>query len=202
MKNVALQVFPLLLVVAGAPSWAGELQFLPDFLEGGSVAAKKETAVPLPPHSNLFSDFISRLEAAIESRDVVSIQALYETRGVAPEKMKIELSRWRKLLHEEARTRVSLYGKELSTLPPKAREVWGERAHHLTKHEVTHMALVKFGTGVGLMLPLVVVDDRLLIVPSDNVEVGSDIEPIGPANGSQPVRSETNATSSAAGSRR
>jgi len=167
MKNAALRALLLLLAFASAPSWAGEIQLLPDFLTSVSVSTEQETSVPLARRSDLFGDFRSHLEAAIESRDLVAIQAVYQTNGVAAEELNLELSRWRQMLGEDANVRMTLYYKELSTLPPQAHKFWEEQAHHLTKHEVTHLVFVQRGTGVRLMLPLVVVGDRLLIVPSN-----------------------------------
>jgi hypothetical protein len=198
MKNVALQAFLLLLAVAVAESWAGEPQILPDYLKGGSSATIRE-ATP-EPRQRPMVDFQKRLEAAIQSRDLVVIQALYQTNGIAAEDLKVEMARWPSLLRGEAKAGVALWFKELSTLPPQARVIHTERARSLTKYEVTHLVFVGLPAGYQVTFPLVLVGDRLLIVPSDKAAVG--IEPSGPAKRSQPIRSETNRTSSAAGSAR
>lgn len=137
---------------------------------------EQKTAASLLPPSDLYSDFSSRLEAVIESRDLVAIQALYQTNGVGVEEFKIELGRWRQIFGEGAKPRVSMYFKELSTLPPQAHELWEEQARRLTKHEVTHLAFVRSGTRVVLMFPLVVVKDRLLIVPSEKRKAESGMD--------------------------
>ena len=180
MKYGTLQVFSLLLALTSVPSWAGTQSLLPD----------------------PYGEFSSRLEAAVEHRDLAAIQALYQTNGVAAQELKLEMARWPELLAGDAKASVWLYFKELSTLPPQAREVHTERARRLTKHEVTHLALVRLPAGYQLTLPLVLVGDKLLVVPSEKRNTASNIESNGPANGSQPIRSETNPTPPAAGSRR
>jgi hypothetical protein len=202
MKNVTLHAFLLLVAFAGAPSRAGELQLLPDFLEGGGLVTEPKTAAPLALHLNLFGDFRSRLESAIDSGNPLTIQALYRTNGVVAEEMKLELARWRRTLGKDAQARASLYYKELSTLPLQAYEFWSAQAHRLTTHKVTHLAFVQFGTDVRLMIPLVVVEDRLLIVPSDKIKSELRIEPGGPAKGKRSICSEPNRTPSEAGTRR
>jgi hypothetical protein len=187
MKNLPLRGFLLLLAFAGVHSYAAEPQFLPDFSEGGTIAAPQQTPGPIVRSTNLFMDFRSRVEAAVKSQDLVAIQALYQTNGMAAEELKHELPRWRRILDEDAGTVIALWWfkdlKNLGAFPPKAREIWNEQAHRITSHQVTHLALVKFGSGVQLILPLVVVKDRLLIVPSDkrNMEARLGIEPTGPA---------------------
>ena len=142
--------------------------------------------------------FQKRLEAAIESRDLVVIQALYQTNGIAAEDLKVEMARWPSLLDGEAKAGVALFFKELSALPPRARVIHTERAHSLTKYEVTHLVFVRLPAGYTLTFPLILVGDRLLIVPSEKILN----KVIGGTNGSQPFRSETNSMSSVAGSRR
>jgi hypothetical protein len=165
MKNVTLQASFLLLALAAVDSWAGEPQILPDYLKSGSSATTRE-ATP-GPRQRLMVDFQKRLEAAIESRDLVVIQALYQTNGIAAEDLKVDMARWPSLLRGEAKAGVALFFKDLSTLPPQAREIHTERARRLTKHEVTHLVFVRLPAGCQLTLPLVLVEGRLLIVPSD-----------------------------------
>ena len=198
MRNVIIQAFLLLLAVAIAESWAGEPQVLPDFLKGGSSSTMREETPE--PRQRLMVDFQKRLEAAIGSRDLVVIQALYQTNGIAAEDLKVEMARWPSLLRGEAKAGVALWFKELSTLPPQARVIHTGRARSLTKYEVTHLVIVRLPTGDQVTFPLVLVGDRLLIVPSDKAAVG--IEPSGAAKRSQPIRSETHQTPSAAGSAR
>ncbi len=202
MNNVPLQALLLLLAFASTRSLAGEGQFHPVLPEGSKLATEQAWIVPLAPHPNLFSDFGQRLKAAIDGRNLDAVLALYQTNGATAETLGLELAQWRQILADDTNAKVHLFGKELSTLPAEARKFWSEQAHHLTKHEVTHLVLVQSEAGVSLTLPLVVVDGRLLIVPSDARATGRRIEPSGPANGSQRTSSETNRTSSAAGSRR
>ena len=130
--------------------------------------SSSETPVPLAPKSDPFADFFRSLNAAIESRDLGAIMALYETNGVTTEALKVELARWRDTLPGDIKQRLTLFGKDLKTLPSEgARNFWGERARSLTKREVTHLVFVQFGTEIRLTLPLILVNDRLLIVPSD-----------------------------------
>jgi uncharacterized protein YceK len=67
---------------------------------------------------------------------------------------------------------------------------------------------IAYGVGAIIDLPFSIVFDTVLL-PLDLTrskaparDRGTEGEPDGPANGSQPIRSETNRTSSAAGSRR
>jgi hypothetical protein len=196
MKNAALQAFLLLIALAAADSCAGEPQILPDYLKSGSSATTRE-ATPEARQRPMI-DFQKRLEAAIESRDLVVIQALYQTNGIAAEDLKVEMARWPSLLDGEAKAGVALFFKELSTLPPRARVIHTERAHSLTKYEVTHLVFVRLPAGYTLTFPLVLVGDWLLIVPSEK-RLGKGI---GGTSGSQPFRSGTNQTPLAAGSRR
>jgi len=195
MKYSALGMFFLLLALASEqPSLAQTQPLFPDSLDvGGGVI-----------RSNLFQELESRLRAAVEGRDLVAIQRLYQTNGVAEETLQFELARWEQLLDENTNVTPGLWFKELATLPPKARQYWTEYANRLTDREVTHLCFLAFSPRnvVQLGLPLVVVDDRFLIVPSEKRNIASLIEQDGAANGSQPVRSETNRTSSAVGTRR
>ena len=86
------------------------------------------------------------------------------------------MARWPELLAGDAKARVGLYFKELSTLPPQAREFHTERARRLTNHEVTHVVLVHLPAGYQLTLPLVLVGDKLLVVPSEKRNTASSID--------------------------
>ena len=105
-------------------------------------------------------DFQTRLKSAIESRGLAVIQALYQTNGITAEDLKVEMARWPSLLRGEAKAGVALFFKELSTLPPQAREIHTERARRLTKHEVTHLVLVRLPAGYQLTPPLVLVEGQ------------------------------------------
>ena len=168
MKNIPLQVSLFLIVFVCAHSLAEEPGFHLDFALIDGPNSASETPVPLAPKSDHFADFFRSLNAAIESRDLGAIMALYETNGVTTEASKVELARWRDTLPEDTKQRVTLFGKDLKALPSEgARNFWGERARRLTKREVTHLVFVQIGTEIRLTLPLILVNDRLLIVPSD-----------------------------------
>ena len=174
MKYSALGMFFLLLALASAPSLAQTQPLFPDLLDvGGGVI-----------RSNLFQEFHNRLQTAVEARDLVAIQRLYQTNGVAKETLKFELGRWKQLLDENTKVTPGLWFKELSTLPPKARQCWTEYAHGLTDREVTHLCFLTFSPRnvVRLGLPLVMVDGRLLIVPSEKMNIASRIEQDGAPN--------------------
>jgi hypothetical protein len=177
MKNAVLRALLLLLAFARVGLCASELQLFP--LDGDSPAPEQETVIPLAPRSNLFIDFSNRLKAGIEARNLIVIQALYQTNGVTAKELELEFDRWRRVLSNDSNANVSVYFKDLSTLPAKARQIWSERAHRLTRHGATHLGFVQSGPEIRLMLPLVAVEDRLLIVPSDKVNARSSIEPAG-----------------------
>ena len=195
MKHYAFGVFFLLLALVNEASLAQTQPLFPDSLaDAGHVRV-----------SAVIQGFESRLRAAVEGRDLQAIQRLYLTNGVAEETLKFELGRWKQLLEKNTNNgRTGLWFKELATLPPQARQHWTEYAHHLTDREVTHLCFLILSPGsvVQLGLPLIPVDDRLLIAPSEKRNIVSRIEPDGAGNGSQPIRSESNSTSSTAGSRR
>jgi hypothetical protein len=177
VKNAALRALLLLLAFARLSLCAGELQLFPSFpLYGDRPATGQDTVIPLAPRSNLFSDFGSRLEEGIENRNLIAIQALYQTKAVTAKELELELARWRRVLSNDSNAKVLVQFKELSTLPPKARQIWSEQAHRLTRHGATHLAFVTSGAEVRLILPLVAVENRLLIVPSDKVNARSSIE--------------------------
>jgi hypothetical protein len=133
-------------------------------------------------HSILFREFRTRVEAAIQSRNLDNVVALYQTNGIAAQEIKLELVRWRPILAQQDDKVVAFFFKELSTLPPTARQVWGEQARRLTTHRVTHLVLLHYGDGVRLTLPLVSVNDRLLIVSADQDKVDKSIEPAAGGN--------------------
>ena len=158
MKYSALGMFFLLLALASEPSLAQTQPLFPDLLDvGGGVI-----------RSNLFQEFHNRLQTAVEARDLVAIQRLYQTNGVAKETLKFELGRWKQLLDENTKVTPGLWFKELSTLPPKARQCWTEYAHRLTDREVTHLCFLAFSPRnvVQLGLPFVVVNCRRMNGPS------------------------------------
>jgi hypothetical protein len=175
----------MFLALTNAVAWAQELP----------------TVSPIPePALSQLKDFESRVNAAVENAEVANIKALYQTNGVTAGDLNSEIIRWKSLDRQDGK-KLLFYFKEISELPPESRRFWSSEAHRLTQHEVTHFALVSSGSGVQLILPLVLTDGRLLIVPSEKIAAKA-IEPGGAANGSLPIRSETNSTPTAAGSRR
>jgi hypothetical protein len=153
------------------------------------------------PATNLFGDFAVRLEAAVGTRDVSAVMGLYRTNDVPAAELAGEVAKWQHRLTDDAHAQGKMlwFGKELGTLPSEeVRRWWGEYVQHLTKHHVTHVIQVWLGGSSRLTLPLVSVDGKLCIVPSENESPGG--KPGGAAKGSQPVRPETNQTPGAAGS--
>ena len=201
MKTLILFFSLLLFGSAGGLSRAGQIEFAPGFGEDNAAATEPRTPVPLASGPNAFTDFVTRVKAALERRDLARIGELYQTNAVTLDDMKCELARWQPVVGRADGSKASLYFKELGKLPPAARQVWGGFAGRLTSHQVTHLGFLNNGGGVKLMLPLIEVDGRLWIVPSDKVPPGSRIQPGGAVNGNQPARAETNGISGTAGSR-
>lgn len=202
MKTLILFFSLLLFGSAGVFSRAGQIEFAPGFEEHDATAAEPGTPVPLASGPNAFTDFVERVRAALERRDLARIAELYQTNAVTPDDMKREFARWQPVVGQANGSKASLFFKELGKLPPTARQVWGGYARGLTSHQVTHLGFLDNGGGVKLMLPLIEFDGRLWIVPSDKVQPGSCIKPGGVVNDSQPARAETNGISGTAGSRR
>jgi hypothetical protein len=175
--RAALPSALLLLALAAARSWAAEPPIRPG-----------ET-----PQS-LMVNFKKRLETAIASRDLAAIQAFYQTNGIAAEDLEREMARWPFLLCRGTNARVNLFFKDLDTLPPQARAAHTEQAHRLTKYEVTHLVFVGLPAGYQLTLPLVLVDGRLLIVPSDKLNAGAGPKPDDPAGGTRATSTALAAT--------
>src|SRR5262245_55688062 len=168
MKYSTLGVLLLLLALASEPSSAQTQPVLPDSLGVGGGAMRW----------NLFRAFESRLQAAVKDRDFAAIRRLYQTNGVAEGTLNFELGRWKQLLDENANVTLVMWFKELATLPPTARQHWTQYAHLLTNREATHLCFLVFSheNVVRLGLPLVVVDDRFLIVPSEKRYIATRIE--------------------------
>jgi hypothetical protein len=169
------------------------LRIVLTFLALASIAASAQqppASWPITePTLSQFTDFKSRLQAAIDTRELASIKALYQTNNVCDEELNSDLTRWQPMLGQDAAT-LLLYFKDLSTLPPESLEFWSAKAHRLTQHQVTHFALVRSGTA-QLTVPLILADNKFLIVPSEKLtKNGSEPAP-GPSH-SQPVRPQTN----------
>jgi hypothetical protein len=205
MQNPFVPGLVLFAVCANAFSQAAPSS-VPSVAVGGKVVSAEAVFENSLPDVNPFRDFRDRLKAAIETRDLIALQALYQTNGVSTEQLNDELSRWEPMLQSDAMSRVSIqaegcFFRDFS----RSNKMWKKLAERLTTHEGTH--LVQLPTTAGTwILPLVEVEGRLLILPSDKSKDirlrREDAQPDGPANGSQPIRSETNSTSAAAGSGR
>ncbi|HLZ53234.1 MAG TPA: hypothetical protein VKS19_02030 [Verrucomicrobiae bacterium] len=202
MKTTILFFSLLLFGSAVVLSRAGQIEFAPGFGDDNAAAAEPRTPVPHASGPNAFTDFARRVETAVERRDLAGIRDLYQTNVVTSDDIKRELTRWQPVLAQAAGAKVSVYFKELGKLPPTASQVWGNCARRLTTHKVTHLAgLLNGSPVVALVLPLIEVDGRLWIVPSDKLLPGASVMPANAANGNQPGRSGTNGISGMAGSR-
>jgi hypothetical protein len=197
MKIYAPALLLLLLAFPSLSSWAGET---PE----GSVPRKSASQESLKANA-IYDDFKNRLEVALASRELAAVAALYRTNDVTAVELKSELARWQQPVAEGAKA-TPPYLKTLSELPPESHDYWEAQAHRVTRHKVTHFALVGYIVrGERILrqetLPLVLVGNRLLIVPSEKI-ADQGIEPGGAMNRSQPIRSDTNRPSAAAGSGR
>ena len=152
------------------PVLAGEVP------SGAVLSTEKEMA--------LYQDFRDRFEVAFASQELASVAALYQTNGVSALELKSELARWRQVVEEGAKP-MPPYLKIFSELPPEARKHWEAYAHHLTSHQVSAIAAVRFQGGFQMTLPLALVGDSLLIVPSEKI-ANKSAESSGAKDASQP----------------
>ncbi len=173
-------------LVSSPTAWGNEWTWFDDLLSPPSDLQQPSSFVPHALPSQAFDDFRHRLEMAVASRDVSGIRALYRIGGVDSEAFKSELGHWQEQMADSAEARVSLIFKELSTLSPRAREMWTAIVRQRTKSEVTHVVGVCIGASKGFTpFPSVLLDDRLWIIPSDAVSSQPKLEP------GQPARTET-----------
>src|SRR5689334_21569403 len=158
--KITLRALSIVLFLAGNAAWAGDFGF----------PSEQPPVRPVEnPSLTLFNDFQSRLQAAINAHSTAAFMPLYQTNGATDQELKYELARWKQIIGDGTNI-LGLAYKELSTLPSEeARKTWTAEAHRFTDHEVTHLALVRLGGGVQFMLPLIVVDNKLLIVPSEKI---------------------------------
>jgi hypothetical protein len=171
---------------------------VPRVTSGSGVANAERSCGPC-------EEFMNRLKAAIAGGDMVAIQALYQTNGATVEQLRNELSRWAPMFEEDVKSRLTVQTqgtifRDFSLSNP----MWKRIAERLATHKATH--LVELMTSRGYwMLPLVELEGRLHIVPSDKSrDMGirrEDVQPGQAANESQPVAPDTNSTSGAASSR-
>ena len=175
MKNPPVQFVLLLFVVAGLSSSADQSENLPAVSKKSSVTAQPNTpAQDVSNEGSYYADFDARFKAAVQGRDIKAIEALYQTNGVSGEESHSELTCWQPFLaedKEETNPRASrccepFYFKDLS----KAWIEWTTQAHARTTHSVSHLVFVRWMNGNlqgSTMLPLVLVQGQLFIVPSD-----------------------------------
>jgi hypothetical protein len=202
-----LLVPALVLLTFCASAFSQETPFSVPRVDTAGKTASAEGAFLNPlPDPNPFREFRARLGSAVEARDMTALQALYQTNGVTPEQLDKELSRWRPMLEPDDKSRVSIQSHGTIFRDFKlSNPMWKRLAARLTSHTSTH--LVELSTSKGYwMLPLVEVEGRLFLVPSDkSTDMGlrrEDVQPDRAPNETQPVPSNTNSTSDAAGSRR
>jgi hypothetical protein len=180
MKTHALRVLLLLpTITALLSSASGALPSSDPPRDGSDI--QKEMA----PIVAAYKDFSTRLESAVESRELASVAALYQTNGPTAVELKSELARWRQLIAKGAKAR-SPYFKSLSHLPPESHQYWEAKAHRWTRHPVTDFAILHFQDGSQMTLPLFLVGSTLLIVPSEKINKG--IEQNAPPNAAPPHR--------------
>jgi hypothetical protein len=187
MKSITLRTAFFLLALACASARTSANQLLPEFDDQSTNSFWQK----------VFNEFRPRLEAAIESQDLAAIQSLYLTNGATAGEMEAELAHWRKLIGEKADDRVSLWFKELNTLPPEARESWTDYARHLTTRETTHLVFMSFSSlpsSVRAGFPLLRVGDQLWIVLSDQRGTPPDTKPNASIGASPSAGSSTNET--------
>lgn len=187
MKSFTLRTVFLLFALACAPAGTSANQLLPEFDDRSTNSFWQK----------VFNEFRPRLEAAIESRDLAAIQSLYLTNSATADEMEAELAHWRRLIGEKADDRVFLWFKELSTLPPKARESWTDHARHLTTRETTHLVFMSFSSSpssVRAGFPLLRVGDQLWLVISDQRGTPPDTKPNASIGASPSAGSSTKET--------
>jgi len=165
--KITLRALSIVIFLAGNAAWAGDFGF----------PSEQPPVRPVEnPSLTLFNDFQSRLQAAINAHSTAAFMPLYQTNIATAQGLKYELARWKQIIGNGTNI-LGLAYKELSTLPSEeARKTWTAEAHHFTDREVTHLALVRLGSGVQFMLPLIVVENKLLIAPSEKITAQA-IEP-------------------------
>ena len=196
VMKIHTNLLALLFVITALPASAIEAPLVPQKGASFGIESKSDPRLWV---------FWGRLEAAVESRQLTAIAALYETNHVTDVELKSELARWRQIVAKGIKPKFP-YFKVLSDLPPESNAFWTATAHRLTRHEVSCFVTARYEIGgqniwKQMTLPLVFVGDSLQIVPSEKV-ADQGREPGGPADGNHPSSSETNRTSVAAGSRR
>lgn len=141
---------------------------------GGAPSAAGPQRVGGPLSEGVYRDFSSRLDAAVASQQLASVASLYQTNDTTSAELNSELARWHKVLMKDVHARPPFL-KILSELPSESHDFWAAQAHRSTRHEVTHFDIQTFSNGAELILPLVLVGDKLLIVPSEKLVTKSNI---------------------------
>jgi hypothetical protein len=192
MKRTSLFASALLSGFAFIFSCAGQIQFASDFRTPMGADADSQTPIPLAPCADAMMDFETRVQAIFANHDLDGIKDLYQTNSVTAADMQRELALWQPLFAQPADAKVSLFYKEFEGLPPTALQVWTGIARGLTTHKVTHLVHVQNGAGTASVFPLIKIDGRLWVVPSDKRQTGSYCKPISAAGGRQPLGPVTN----------
>jgi hypothetical protein len=117
----------------------------------------------------LYEDFNKRLEEAFTSSGIDSVAVLYQTNGVSALVIKSEFARWRQVVEKGAKP-MPPFLKIFSELSPESRRYWEAYVHRLTQRQVSAIAAIRFQGGFQMTLPLVLVGDRLLVVPSEKIK--------------------------------
>jgi len=192
----------LVLLAAWANGFSQETALSVPRVEADGNAGRAEGTFDIGlPRVSLYSDLSDRLKAAVLTSDLSAIQALYQTNGVSPEQLNEELRRWRPLLEGDAQHRVCIldHGCVFRDFS-HSNKMWKKLANRLTSQKATH--LVQLPTTAGYWnLPLVDVQDRFLILPSDQSK-DMGFRPEDFEAGDLPVSANTNSTSGAAGPHR
>ena len=171
MKNIAPRTLLLLLPCASMASPADGPQLPADVTPSVKVKSKAEVVASPLLSPDIFKDFNDRLKAAIGKRDLAAIRELYATNGLNAEHLNPELARWRPLLEEDADARVSIDSAQFIFRDlGRANKHWSEAVRNLTTNKATHLVQVWCVSQRGqtwLYLPLLAVEDKLFIVPSE-----------------------------------
>lgn len=203
MKHSIIPAFVVFLACVNAFPQEAPLS-PPRVVVGDNLMSAEASVGNVLPEANPFRDFLQRLKAALETRDMVAVQALYQTNGSSAQELKDELGRWQPMLEEDAGHRVSIQERGCVFRDfRKSSKVWKNFAERVTTHKATH--LVRLNTTKGSwLLPLVDLEGTLFIVPANkSKDTGlrrEDVQQDGAADRSQPVRPEIDSTPAAAGS--
>jgi len=191
MKNLVIAT--IIAFTAHSPAFSQQTQVPPQRIEigGESPSSKASPGTSFLPDENPFSEFTNELNAALQAHNVVALQALYQTNSVSAEEMERELARWRPILEGKAKPGVAV--QERGTIfrdLSKSNVMWRGVVERATTHKATHLVELYCNKyGYWLNLPLVEVEGRLCIVPSDKRESGfGSVQPGAAPNSAPPPR--------------